>query len=249
MTSGRNAPLLLHVRDETDRPEQCIVKSRSRLATPPLEYLLEWLGAALARALGLTTPEPLAVSISDDFAQSVDPSLREELVSSIGLVYGSRFVRGVTQVAQDYPFTASQREIAASILAFDVFIHNRDRRASNKNLFIDRNDLVVFDHELAFDFVHALIGAPDPVLDHCPDLVAGHALYAPLRGKAPKQDGFRARLESLDQAFFEALMEATPSEWTCDHARGKLDRIVEVLQRRREAVDRWLPKVFACLDR
>jgi hypothetical protein len=45
------------------------------------------------------------------------------------------------------------------------------------------------------------------------------------------------------------LVAATPAEWTADRARGKLNRIVEVLQKRRDAADNWLPKVFACLDR
>lgn len=115
MTSGRNQPLLVLARDGIGRPWRCVVKARPRLAAPPSEYLFEWLGSALARRLGLTVPDPLAVTITSEFASAASTPFRMELA--------------------------------------------------------------------------------------------------------------------------------------VDQARGKLSRIVEVLRRRRDAVDDWLPKVFACLDK
>ena len=47
----------------------------------------------------------------------------------------------------------SVRTAAAAIVAFDVFVHNSDRRRKNPNLFLRDRDLVAFDHAEAFTFV------------------------------------------------------------------------------------------------
>lgn len=249
MASGRNQPLLLLTRDGAGDHLSCVVKARPRLAAPPSEYLFEWLTAALARRLGLTVPDPLAVTITSEFASGVSEPFHMELNSSVGLVFGSRLVEMSERKPRGQGLPASQREAAAQVLAFDVFIHNSDRRAANNNLFIDHDNIVLFDHELAFDFLLPAIGATDPVLDHCPSIVERHVFFDPLRQGPPKLDRFRAALVALDDDFFADLEALTPVEWTVDQARGKLSRIVEVLRKRRDAVDDWLPKVFACLDR
>ena len=135
MTSGRNQPLLVLARDGIGSPWRCVVKARPRLAAPPSEYLFEWLGSALARRLGLTVPDPLAVTITSEFASAASMPFRTELNGSVGLVFGSRFVRSVSQQAGGHRLLPSQRETAAHVLAFDVFIHNSDRRAVSWRFF------------------------------------------------------------------------------------------------------------------
>jgi len=103
------------------------------------------------------------VRIDAVFANAVqDPALRSDLVASIGLCFGSEYVaEGFTQyVAGVVP--SSMREAAASVLAFDVFVHNPDRRADNPNLFVDRSGYLVFDHEQAFSFLLPLLAATEP---------------------------------------------------------------------------------------
>jgi hypothetical protein len=87
------------------------------------------------------------------------------------------------------------------------------------------------------------------VTDHCPTIVEQHAFRDGLRRNPPDHAAFRSALALLDDDFFADLVAATPVEWTVDQARGKLDKIVELLKKRRDAVDEWLPKVFACLER
>jgi hypothetical protein len=57
------------------------------------------------------------------------------------------------------------------LVAFDVFIHNVDRRKGNANLLMNRTDLLAIDHGDAFAFASGLIGAPDPVDDHLPKMI------------------------------------------------------------------------------
>lgn len=84
MRTGRTSPLLMHARDEQGQAVTCVVKAMPRLATPPLEYLFEWLGAALARALGISTPEPLAVTIPSDLGAAVAAEFQADVRASQG---------------------------------------------------------------------------------------------------------------------------------------------------------------------
>lgn len=251
MSAGRTKPVIIHGRDAAGSLLRCVVKPRNHLTMPPTEYLLEWLGASLARALGLLTPESLAVSVSAEFAGAVDSEFRADMMASIGLVYGSGYVdRPYTQLATEYALSSDQRETAARILAFDVFIHNADRRPENHNLFVKRNDLLVYDHEAAFDFLLPIFGrATDPALDPCPAILQRHLFRDMLRGKKISLAHFGQNLERLDDVFFASLKAAAPVDWTVGLASDKLDRVLEVLQKRRDAVNSWLPQVQAWLNR
>jgi hypothetical protein len=251
MSSGRNQPLLVHARGQDNQLVQCVLKPRCRLALPPTEYLLEWIGSALARSFDISTPGPLAVRISAEFAAGITRDFLADLAGSIGLVFGSTFVgKPYTQMPADFVLNARQRRAATAILAFDIFIHNPDRRVGNHNLFVKRNDFLVFDHEAAFSFLLPLIGvSEDPTLSPGLDIARNHVFWRVLRGKEIDLDGFRQKLESMDKRFFDGLLQVTPQEWTVDLAAGKLERIVEVLLKRRDAVHQWLPQVRACLER
>jgi hypothetical protein len=213
---------------------------------PPSEYLFEWLGSAIASRMGIATPEPLVVAITPALVSSAPDAFRDELQRSIGLVFGSHFLGVGQQMPRADHLSSLELKRAARILAFDVLIHNADRRAVNPNLLIDRDELVVFDHELAFGFLLA-IGAPDPVTDHCPEIVVSHALRQAALRAPPKPAAIRRAIALLSDGFFTDLEAVTPVEWTVDGARGKLDKLVDVLKQRRDAVDEWLPKVLACL--
>lgn len=250
MTTGRNRPISLRAAVVSGDVVECVVKPWGNLTTPPLEYMLEWLGAMIAHRLGVRTPQPYAVRVGLLFVGSIDDSaLRDALKSSSGRVlYGSKYI------ANDYiPFVPSldlssaQRAAAALIVGFDAYVHNPDRRLSNPNMFMSRDNFLAFDHELAFSFIYALFG-PAADTDAVPGIVQAHAFRAPFSGThGSPLNGFQQALEALNDEFFDALKLATPPEWTEGSAAGKLDQIVDVLRRRRDAAAQWLPQVQACL--
>ncbi len=53
---------------------------------------------------------------------------------------------------------------AAHIFAFDALIQNPDRRYSNQNLLTRGNNIFVYDHELAFSFLEAILPLRHPWL-------------------------------------------------------------------------------------
>lgn len=156
MTSGRNGALLLSVRDEQGQSAECVVKIKGLMENPslhPVPALAEWLAAALARELGVPCPRSFKVEITAEFAASVTDSVVSQALSkSIGPEYGAEFMRGLSAVRSDL-LDRSLRPVAAHLLAFDLFIHNPDRRAENPNLLGRRDDFVALDHGDAFTFV------------------------------------------------------------------------------------------------
>ncbi len=248
--SGRNRPLTVYARGTASGVPsiECVVKPRNRLPMAPLEYLCEWVGSAIATCLGLRTPRGFPVRVDQLFADSVmDPDLRADLRQSVGLCFGSEFVSdGFTQHTPELVLSTAQRRNAATVLAFDVFIHNPDRRADNPNLFTDRAGFLLFDHEAAFSFVLPLIGSQEsPISSPALDIVDKHVFRHVFGRNGPDFDPFRSALGQLDDAVLQAIADGVPPEWTHGAATAKLPEIMDVLAARRDAVESWLPQVAA----
>jgi hypothetical protein len=135
------------------------------------------------------------------------------------------------------------------LLAFDAFIHNPDRRVKNPNLLVGRNQIVALDHEMAFSFVHALLGAPDPAVDPLLEMLEHHALRSWVRKREQLLDRFRASLATVTDEALAMISGVTPKSWQVGPAAGKLEAIVDVLRRRRDATKDWLEQVEAWLQR
>jgi hypothetical protein len=252
LKSGRNGALLVSARTQDGASVDCVVKVPGLMENPtlhPLPSLLEWLGAALALELGISVPRPFLVQVTKEFADSVlDLPVAAGLKKSVGAVFGSQFVQGASMLRGDL-LDLSLRGPASSLLAFDVFIHNIDRRAKNPNLFHTRDELVAFDHGEAFSFIWTIIGAPDPVTDALRKVVDDHPCTPLLRRKGPLDlDHFREALRALSDKRLSDIAAATPGEWCTGPAQGKLEQILKTIQERRNALDSWLPQVEAWIQ-
>ena len=252
MRAGRNRALHVGARGDDGALVDCIAKLPGLMENGmmhPLPSLLEWLGAGLAIELGVPTPAPYELIVAREFADSIRvDEVRVGAMQSLGSVFGSAFVRGTQMVAGDL-VDPSLRPAAAVLVAFDAFIHNFDRRADNPNLFLGRDSVVAFDHGDAFAFVWPLLGAPDPVTDPLLSLLDAHALAGCVRRRsAPDLLDFRARLAALDDGRIDELGRATPPRWQTGAAEGKLQQILDILRRRRDAAGSWLPQVEAWMQ-
>jgi len=249
MRSGRNGAVRLSARDPQGIEVHVVVKPATRLAMAPLEYLCEWVSSTIARALGVPTPEPYAVEIGQAFVDAIsDAAIQRDFSGSLGPAFGSGFVTGsYTQMVSGLALTAEQRASAALLLAFDLFVHNVDRQAKNPNLFVHRDGFLALDHDQACSFVLPIIGAPDHVEDPLLDVVERHVFRHSFRRTAMPVAEIAARIAALDDPFFAEMEKLTPPAWTAGRARGKIEQIVDVLRKRRDAVNRWLPLAFARL--
>jgi hypothetical protein len=137
LTSGKSHPLVVSARLPSDEVVECVVKLRSRIATAPTEYLLEWVAASLARSLGIKTPDSFEVAIGSDFVEAIDDSkIKTDAATSVGSVYGSRFLPAHAQWVGE-KLHPDMRAAAGDLLAFDVCIHNVDRRTGNANVLVN----------------------------------------------------------------------------------------------------------------
>jgi hypothetical protein len=252
--AGRNKAILVTARGPTG-PVDCIVKLRALVENPaldPLPSLCEWLAAAIALHIGVTTPKAYDVNITSAFAEAVrDEEIRNAARKSLGSTFGSQFFgppSSFTQWTAELPDT-SLRDAAATLLAFDAFIHNPDRRTVNPNLLVGRDLVVGFDHGDAFSFVFPLIGAPDPAEDPVLGMLEHHALRPWVRKRQQNLDRFRVNLTALTDEVLAMIAEATPKSWQTGVAAGKLVQIIDVVRRRRDASQQWLAKVEAWLQK
>lgn len=226
----------------TEEGITCVVKPRENLLLAPLEYALEAYGTLLAGRLGIPTPECFAVRIGDDLARTV-PTLSR----SVGLVFGSRYLASAMPWPTGLkPLPPYLREPAARLLAFDIFIHNPDRKkGTNPNLFERGNGFVAYDYEQAFGFAWAqLIGAPPPSSDPLLDVVQAH-VFAHLFGQPDpcRLDGFKADLLGLGDAELADIAGFIPEAWRSERNREIISTIVAVLQQRKNAPSPWLPSL------
>jgi hypothetical protein len=247
LESGQNRPVILFARTKKGAVEECVVKLAARLGDPPREYLCEWIATAIGRALGIDVPAPFCVSVSKDFASSVsDADVRRDVLRSCVPSFGCKFERGAPQWAST-PLRSEQRLPASELLAFDLFIHNIDRVRDNANLLMTRDRFVAIDHDLAFSF---MLPPPldDPGTTPRLDIAEKHVFAGELRGKMRELQEFRDSLTQLTDGWFRDLRDATPPEWTGGAATGWLDRIVDVIRRRRDHVEAWLGAVQAWME-
>ena len=67
--------------------------------------------------------------------------------------------------------------------------------------------------------------------------------------KLPELKRFRDAVAALTDEVLDEIAQATPAAWQLGLATGKLVEIMEVMRRRRDAIDRWLPQVETWLSR
>ncbi len=254
LATGRNRPVRITARG-AEGPVDCVVKLSSAMNPPEtavISYLCEWLGTAIARLLGIPTPRPYEVAITQPFADAiVDPEWRELARRSIGSAFGSEHVGGAGSITQWTPELPSHELClpACDLIGFDVFIQNVDRRAGNPNLFVRRKELIAYDHGEAFAFLWDFRGPFSSVEDPMFEMLEQHALRGWVHGYQASLERFRENLELLTDELLDSVIEATPKRWQVGIASGKLEQVVEFLKRRRDAAGKWLPQVEAWLQR
>lgn len=245
LSTGRNKAVVLTVVDSDHEHIECVVKPAAYLESPSLAntvYLYEWLASVLARRLGLHAPEPFCVEITQNFASSLFGNNAVHMSQSIGFAFGCKWVAGLKPVLNTTSIPVEYRQSAADILIFDVFVHNIDRRKQNPNLGQSTDGFVIYDHDLAFSFIGAIL-APDPVFDPLPWLVQDHVFSGRFGNLRPSNEEIGSTIAGLNESDFDAILADVPSVWTSGDAGNILKRIVSTMKQRSAAVSRWLSQV------
>jgi len=231
MTSGRTSPALFGCEDaEGNSAGDYVVKLLGGMERGHEAMQCEWIASGLANYFGIHAPEPALVAIEQDLAHLIaesQPSRAGLIRGSIGLNFATRQLNEVTIWPVDRNITEKMWPSAVNIFAFDALIQNVDRRAINPNLFARGEDLIVYDHELAFSFLQNILPSDTPwVLATGHPYLSEHVFYRKLKAKPIDLNDFTFRLHGLAANELESIMATAPPEWN----NGCLQRIDEHLR-------------------
>lgn len=186
----------------------------------PAALMCEGIAALLGRDLGLPIPEPFAVEVTDQFVSALgEDAGAEHLRGSVGWNFGSK--AAYPQFAPWSPWRVmpiEMRATAAEVFAFDAMIQNPDRRHGNPNCKVRGSELLIYDHDLAFDFLNAVLSWKPPWEPDALEFLCGrssdrHVFFDHLRGMPHAFERLVGAWGDIDAARLNAYVSALPAQW------------------------------------
>ena len=115
--------------------------------------IAEYIGAAIAKALGLKVPELVFVHLDEAFGRTEpDEEIQDLLKASTGLNVGLHFLSGA--IMYDVAAMHIEPMLASTIVWMDAFLLNVDRTARNTNMLWWNKELWLIDHGASLYFHH-----------------------------------------------------------------------------------------------
>ena len=232
MGNGRTWPCLIECEDDVGNTFELVVKYSEKLFSREKNLACEAIAAMLAADLDLPIPEPFVVEFAQDFIDIVpDREVRSALDRSCRAGFGLRLVTGFSAWQNGQMVPKTMVTLAAEICVFDHIIENSDRIPTNPNCQFSADELLIYDHELAFTRV---LFWREPWADGGLDAMKQrevHIFSKPHLSNAPSDlDRFAEAWEALPSARFEQYRDALPREWIeqAEHA-AQIDQIVTYL--------------------
>jgi hypothetical protein len=237
LSHGSTEPMLiLGIDQATGLRDKYVLKPSGHPRIYPKAIAREFLGAWIAMELGLKVFEPTIIEVREEFVENMRGSrYYQRFVESIGINFGTKLVPGVIKVINGTDLSENQSLKAKDILSFDMFVSNADRRIDNSNLLIVDNDLVIFDHELAFSFIMLLFGRnprPWEFQDAEMNLLHDHYLYSKLKGTVVEISQFVESFSLLNEEFWTTVNLLLPDQWITDEIESIKNYLVAIINNR-----------------
>ena len=221
MASGRTSPALCGCEDAAGGSVgEFVVKLRG--AVQEFGLLNELMGSKLATHFGIASPPAALIYIEPelvDLISAVEPAQANLVARSVGLNFGTQALVGFSTWPVDKPIPDIMWDAAVNVFAFDALLQNPDRKHLNPNLMSKGDDLVVFDHELAFSFLLDIFPSPIPWDLSSQRYLEEHVFYRQLRSKPIDLTLFTANLTELSLDLVENIFADVPSEWNNENAK------------------------------
>lgn len=234
MEVGRTSPCLIECQDDDGTSHELVVKYSHTLMEGKKNLAMEAIVAMLASDLGLPIAEPFLVQLDEEFIATVgDPVVRQNMSLSCPIAFGSRLHTGFAAWPTDQKVPTKLTQVAADILIFDEIIENWDRRPTNPNCMYADDQLLIIDHELAFQ---RLLFWKEPWHEEgLKELdVGGHHIFAGPYFETPPTNfaRFISAWEAITDERFDAYKTALPQSWVYDeaHIEPHIDKILSYLK-------------------
>ena len=115
------------------------------------QYASEYVGNKMASAIGVETPRPAVVNITDEFLASIaDHPDRQRVILKTGWAAGNQKLFGLAETRITPPFKGTVLRDAQILFALDMIGRQHDRSLDNPNAARSGEGVVAFDFQLAF---------------------------------------------------------------------------------------------------
>jgi hypothetical protein len=215
--NGANTPQTIRgVCKKTGNKGDYVVKYRGAERMYPGACAKELIAACMANQMEFNVAEPAIIEISLEFVNSLIGNRLYKIASkSVGLNYGSTYIPNSSSFLNGNDYPDDSWLYLADIFAFDLLIANVDRNNVKRNLFYDGEKFILFDHELAYGFIHEIPANQQPWLikEIHTKSISAHLFFKHLQGKNVTFVNFASKMSLLDTAFWNKLEEIIPDEW------------------------------------
>lgn len=217
-----NLPLLVGAIDRsTHLRSEYVVKLNASERMSAKARMFELVAAFMAMELGLNVVEPVVVELGHELAELVvGNSYAVKCSRSVGLNYGSLFVKGGIILDNKIALTSKHKLQNQEILFFDTLIDNVDRNSLKPNMITDGDKLILLDHELAFSFLRVLPfhrnNEPWVFNENDQSMFLKHVLYARTKGQVDRLEKFSEKMIRFDERFWAIVRLNIPDEWFCE---------------------------------
>ena len=239
--SGTTLPMAIWgVDTDTGERGQYVVKYKNQNRMSVSASAFEFLGAWMAIEVGLQAAEPVAINISEDFANTLKGRDGfKAATQSRGINFGSKYVAGITQIPPS-GFTLTNEQIAQAkqLFALDLFIQNIDRGHQKPNVGLHNDELFIYDHELAFSFLRQLpfLRSKTPWILEPADseLYKKHFFYRYLKGQVEDFNEPVYELAKLNDDFWRCVIQHMPKDFKVEELTEIKDYLLPFLKHLKE---------------
>ncbi len=171
----------------------------------------ELLASFMASELDINVRSPALINVNSELSKTL-------LNDVSGLQFGTEYKVGYYGIIRNQPLSEFQRLQINQIFPFDIFISNVARRTENPNLLTDGNNLLIFNHQTAFDFLNDGYKNKTPWEFRPQDMdwIKSHVFFPYLKNKFPDFSILVNKLTRLDEDFWNKAFSLIPDEWKTD---------------------------------
>jgi hypothetical protein len=219
LSSGTTEPQLIRgVCTQTGQKDDYVVKYIRAQRMSPEASARELVAALIARELNFNVPEPVIVNVSEEFVELMRGKANYHVAShSLGFNFGSEFKTGYYSVLKDQPLNETMLLKLVDLFALDIFISNADRRMEKPNFLTNGDDILVFDHEMAFGFSLELpfLRNREPwiIRDSDKNWISDNFCFNRIKGNQFDFSTFTNKLTNVNDLFWNKLETILPDEW------------------------------------
>lgn len=219
---SRTKPLVLWCEHKDDdgkvESKRFLVKSPGHPEVLESNLFAELFGNLLARELGIQTPRPAIIVLTEPLVKSIQPLLPKEIQLRVGFGVGCEYLSPITPLLSDWKMPLALRPQASMIYGLDLVTANVDRRIGNSNCALWNQALLAYDFECSFSFLHALFG-PRPWIVSQLGIAQHHVFQRELKAVGTDWAPFINAFKLLDARRFDEIVKDFPIPWLSNSQR------------------------------